>query len=198
MSIKRVIDVRTSPDLSPITSPMKGDAQPSYFYDKIAALLSDLRWKLDLDCWSEPHLSSKVGPNGLATMSALTDLKHLPEDLVSDLKLLSNSEDFGDYIDELRETPLDNLQSFIFKFKPKDFGRIRKLAKLDHPEGKCRIIAIPDYWTQAALNPLHTALFELLREIKGDCTYSQHNTSALKEGPYYSIDLKNATDRFPI
>jgi len=74
----------------------------------------------------------------------------------------------------------------------------RKLSVINDPEGKARIIAILDYWSQTVLKPLHESLFNLLKGIKADCTFNQLSHRSLKRGPYYSIDLKNATDRFPV
>lgn len=70
-------------------------------------------------------------------------------------------------------------------------------------EGKTRVIAVLDYWSQDALIPLHDLLFEILRKIPQDMTFSQGSfVEAVRSwGPgvvLYSVDLKSATDRFPI
>lgn len=82
--------------------------------------------------------------------------------------------------------------------KPK--GLIRKLSVISCPEAKERVIAILDYWSQCALNPLHNALFRLLRTIKGDCTFNQGSFTKWlpTTGVYHSFDLSAATDRFPV
>jgi len=60
-------------------------------------------------------------------------------------------------------------------------------------------VAILDYWSQTALLPLHNALLGVLRSLKCDMTFNQNGfVSNLMSGPYYSFDLKDATDRFPI
>jgi hypothetical protein len=82
-------------------------------------------------------------------------------------------------------------------------GVVRKLVGIPDLEGKTRVIAILDYWSQAALCPLHDSLFRILRTIPQDMTFTQ---GAFKdvvrswgEGvTLHSIDLTNATDRFPI
>jgi len=68
---------------------------------------------------------------------------------------------------------------------------------------KNRIFAMPDYWTQVALLPLHDALMGLLRGIPSDCTYNQDAGAETvrrwtEEGrELWSYDLSAATDRFP-
>jgi hypothetical protein len=86
----------------------------------------------------------------------------------------------------------------FFKMRPSSL--IRKLSIVHDPEAKERVIAILDYWSQTALKPLHESLFKILREIPGDCTFNQGNfTHWLPSvGPYYSMDLSSATDRFPV
>jgi hypothetical protein len=69
---------------------------------------------------------------------------------------------------------------------------------VNDPEGKARIICIFDYWSQMALKEVHNYGFNLLRMIPQDRTFDQDPFAIKKEGPYYSIDLTAATDRFPI
>jgi len=63
-----------------------------------------------------------------------------------------------------------------------------------------RVIAQLDYFSQTVLKPLHEYLFAVLRKIPQDQTYDQGGFRKALEGAeiYYSIDLSNATDRFPI
>jgi hypothetical protein len=84
------------------------------------------------------------------------------------------------------------------KLQPK--GRSAKLSMVRDKEAKCRIVAILDYWTQSALYPLHLALMGVLRGLKPDCTFNQGSFRATlpHKGPYYSFDLSQATDRFPV
>jgi len=76
----------------------------------------------------------------------------------------------------------------------------RKLSIVKDPEGKSRIIAILDFWSQNILLLLHNELFGLLRTIKEDRTFTQD--PIIPKPPhghkYYSFDLSAATDRFPI
>lgn len=64
-----------------------------------------------------------------------------------------------------------------------------------------RVIAIGDYFSQSVLRPLHKDIFRVLRRISQDCTFDQGKRLqelASKPGPFYSLDLSNATDRFPV
>lgn len=69
-------------------------------------------------------------------------------------------------------------------------------------EGKTRVIAILDYFSQNALRPLHLFLFAILRQIPQDVTFSQGSFVDKVQGwgsvRLLSLDLTAATDRFPI
>lgn len=67
------------------------------------------------------------------------------------------------------------------------------------------MVAILDYWSQTALRPLHDRLFDILRVIPQDMTFSQGTfLDRVKlwgepgDRVLYSVDLSKATDRFPI
>jgi len=79
-------------------------------------------------------------------------------------------------------------------------SRLRKLTSIKDKELKVRVIAIGDYWSQTVLYPLHNYLFNVLKKIPQDCTFGQDSAPSKLEGANYfsSIDLSNATDRFPI
>jgi hypothetical protein len=80
---------------------------------------------------------------------------------------------------------------------------MRRISVKPDREGKSRIFAIIDYWTQTALTPLHDHLYDLLKKIPEDCTKDQ--MSGVKKMLmyksrkwFYSYDLTSATDRFPV
>lgn len=75
----------------------------------------------------------------------------------------------------------------------------RKLSIIHDKEGKERVIAIIDYWTQSALKPLHDRIFTILRGLECDLTFNQLGSPSVlpPTGPYHSLDLSSATDRFP-
>lgn len=82
-------------------------------------------------------------------------------------------------------------------------GDLGRLAGLDEPAGKVRVVAMVDIFTQWALHPLHEALFSFLRKIPTDGTFDQlkpiHRLLRRKpQGPFYSYDLSAATDRLPL
>lgn len=86
-------------------------------------------------------------------------------------------------------------------FPTKRHGNFRKIVSIPDKEGKTRVIAIGDYFSQTALKPFHSYLFGVLRRIKQDCTFDQSGFAeklGVNQGPFYSMDLSNATDRFPI
>jgi hypothetical protein len=77
-----------------------------------------------------------------------------------------------------------------------------RLHTIDEPAGKVRVVAICDYWTQAALKPVHDFLFSILRCIPQDATFDQDGIvgSYYQRGlsPHWSFDLKSATDLIPL
>jgi hypothetical protein len=82
-------------------------------------------------------------------------------------------------------------------------GRVRRLVGIPDLEGKTRVIAILDYWSQTALRPVHDFLFGVLRTIHQDMTFNQgsfvdHVGRWGQGATLYSIDLTAATDRFPV
>jgi len=80
---------------------------------------------------------------------------------------------------EFIDTALDS-QSILQRFM--DFlgtkvnkypGEIRRLVVFSDKEGKTRIIAILDYFSQTVLRGLHAYLFKALRKIPQDMTFNQ-------------------------
>lgn len=81
------------------------------------------------------------------------------------------------------------------------FCKLSKVVPIPDKGGKTRNIAIGDTWTQLSLAPLHRLEMRILRSLKQDFTFKQDEavTSMLRTRcPKYSLDLKSATDRFPI
>lgn len=80
-------------------------------------------------------------------------------------------------------------------------GKSRKVIAFPDMEGKQRVVAILDYFSQTCLKPLHHYLFRVLKKIPQDRTFSQHGflgTFDQLDEEIFSVDLKDATDRFPI
>jgi hypothetical protein len=76
---------------------------------------------------------------------------------------------------------------------------LRRLSIVQDPELKARIVGIVDWITQVLLQPLSVQLFNLLRSIPQDRTFTQDPRIRKVEGSrFHSLDLSNATDRFPL
>lgn len=79
--------------------------------------------------------------------------------------------------------------------------KLGKLSAKQEAAGKVRIFAIADIYTQTVLEPLHSFLFNVLRDIEQDGTFDQLKPlKALMAKGYknlYSFDLSAATDRLP-
>jgi hypothetical protein len=195
LRVSTMINVLGIVDFTPVTSPSTGTIKPQLKED-FTYVLNQLEWQLEVSPWTDFHLTTKAGPNGLALLSSLTDLHLLPDWLIKSIGVLGG-EDLVARMDLLRESiPLGKWESF-FKIRPSSL--IRKLSIIHDPEAKERVIAILDYWSQTALRPLHQAEFRLLKRIQGDCTFNQGDFTRWlpASGPYHSLDLTSATDRFP-
>jgi hypothetical protein len=147
-------------------------------------------------------MSTKKGPNGPAMSTSLTDLASLPLQTIRDITLIGG-EKLGFSIKKcFMQSPLDSLSMLEIwkKIHNKQPNHPRKLSYFSDKEGKTRVIAILDYWTQTALRPLHFHLMDLLRGIKSDCTFNQEGfiSKLPSRGPYYCFDLHAATDRMPL
>jgi len=70
------------------------------------------------------------------------------------------------------------------------------------PAGKIRVFAMVDSFTQIIMNPLHKALFGILKGIPQDGTFEQMAPAnrLVRAGfqELWSLDLSAATDRFPL
>lgn len=152
--------------------------------------------------WEEHHLSLKAGPGGgPAILGALSDLVSLPGTLIESIKVLGG-ELLSENIEQVLEMiPL--LQSVPLKLFKVQVGAFRRIGGIPDKEGKTRVIAMLDFWSQSALRPLHFFLFDILRRIPQDVTFSQgsfvdHVRRWGRGVTLYSVDLSSATDRFPI
>lgn len=153
------------------------------------------------------HYSTKKGPNGQALACSLTDLTLLPSWLKENLSSLAGRslgwaiEELEEERDFLRPLGVSNLvELWNMAFPNQSRNSIRKLSYFADKEGKTRVIAIFDYWSQTVLKPLHEHLNSVLKRINSDMTYNQGGFTQVlpTTGPYYSMDLTAATDRMPI
>jgi hypothetical protein len=194
LNISRLLPGWKKPDLTTITNACKVELSSS-FEVELMAVVRELGWVLPSIQWDGWHVTTKAGPNAQALLGSIEDASLLTEDQIRDLGILGG-EELVQSIGILRLfSPLAWLNHF--KLQPK--GRRAKLAKIKDKEAKCRIVGILDYPSQSALFPLHKALMSLLKGLRPDCTFNQGSFRATlsPKGPYYSIDLSAATDRFP-
>lgn len=196
LNVSRMLPGWKNPDLAPITDPCPVVISHRLVED-VVGIVKELGWKLPLPRWEECHVTTKSGPNAQALIGSIEDAHNLSETQISNLGIVG-----GDALVQLIGTiRLISPLAWLAKFKglsPK--GRTARLSLVKDKEAKCRIVAILDYWTQSALQPLHKAQFALLRSLKSDCTFNQGSFRAAlpQKGPYHSLDLSSATDRLPV
>lgn len=118
--------------------------------------------------WNQWHLTSKQGPNGLALHTLVRDYVSLPEQLRKDLSALA-----GEEWDKAMQSMATILPLLIESKIPSDPGIIRKISSFGDLEGKTRVIAVLDYFSQSCLRPIHLWLFRILRKIPQDYTFNQ-------------------------
>jgi len=218
LSISRCLPTHKKPDLSSIIDPWNGKI-PDGIEEFIPQFINDnnlSEYKSNFTLLDLVN-SVKSGPLGSATLTSILQTKECLYRIKEELVQLT-----GGYPEDLvilgRKVPVipnilkplekwahiaHNYQSVLTKeLAPSNKGfmvtSLRKLSLIFDPEGKCRIICIFDYWSQSALRPLHNWALSQLRKIPADRTYDQDPFKLTNKGPYYSIDLTSATDRFPI
>jgi len=195
----RALNLGKEPDISPIVGPALSDRLPTWgksvslFWKELGYrpfkghTPGSLRFK-------QYHFTSKSGPNGHALWTSLADLYMIPPEMMDHIRIVGGPK-LSMYMDNLLKAV-----SFLSLLLPSKGQSLRKLSWFPDKELKVRVIAIGDYWSQIALKPLHHYLFRVLKKIPQDCTFDQ---SSFKDKvstwtEFYSIDLSNATDRFPI
>lgn len=199
LSISRTIKAWKNPDLSTIENPFKGDLSLTR---SLGLLVPKVLYDLGInprsyshDLLNDHYYSIKAGPEGLATWVSPLEAWWMPLKLHSSLGVFSQG--IHNLINLWKGVNVGKFHHlFVPNFKD-SVGLMRKLSIVRDPDGKSRIIAIFDYWSQTVLKRIHKDLFSLLRTIPQDRTFTQDPIVDFK-GPYYSYDLSAATDRFPI
>jgi len=192
LKVTKSLRTEPRPNLLPITTPPSGvvgvipQEALQAFFDSIGIKRGSL-----IPHWTEYNLSTKSSPNRKpATSAALEELRLIRDEfplLLADLKILGGKT-LAHYLEILCQTNL-----------PQGAKLIRRLIPLSDKEGKTRLAAILDYWTQTSLLPLHNSIMSTLKRFQADMTFNQEIfASRDMTGPYYCYDLKDATDRFPI
>lgn len=194
LGISRVLPGWKSPDLSTITRPGP-PINPTLVGEAVRTVV-ELGWKITRPVWEECHVSTKAGPNAQAMVGSVEDASLLTPEQMNNISILGG-QGVLDAIASVRNfSPLAWLEKF--KLTPK--GRSARLSLVRDKEAKVRIVAILDYWSQSVLKPLHDSAMSFLKSLKSDCTFNQGSFRAKlkKTGPYHSLDLTAATDRFPV
>jgi len=186
-----------------IRLPVKADYQPiiqGYTGKEVANLSPEIETVMKsfkllsqrVPSWTACHLSVRNGPSGKPAMTTcLQELGKIKNDsqFLEDLLKLGGTK-FNTYIQPLLE-----------RVKSYDKLSLRKISAIEDREGKTRLIGIIDYWSQTVLKPFHDHTMKLLQRFEPmDATWDQGRFTKrdIPDGPYYSYDLSNATDRFPI
>lgn len=188
-------------DLSPIISPWLGSL-PEISAKQHKHVCRGLGIRHREVEWSKPHMSTKRGPLGQALLTSVSELTLIPQELLESILIVGGPK-LRAVIEGLKAPIAGTNLSIVdvwSKLYPPKTKSLRRISYFSDKEGKTRVIAILDYWSQTALRPLHDALNAVLKRIPQDCTFNQnHFLKCLPpKGPYYSIDLSNATDRMPI
>jgi len=164
-------------------------------------LTGNLLVKFKTPIWEEYHMTAKKGPSkGQGLVNCLQDLVSMPDTLINSISSLG-----GDLLSKNLTTLLLNveeLSNVLGSPVTEDKTFVRRIASFGDSEGKTRLIALVDYFSQTALKPLHTRVMGVLRCIPQDQTFNQGE--GLKEltfdpqRTYHSFDLVAFTDRFAI
>lgn len=214
LTLTRAHTLEPSLDLESVVSPWEG--KDDITDKELLLALSRLGIKPGkVGTFDFPHMTAKKGPMGPALLTSLSELTFLPLELISYIKLLGGTK-LGKMIDENLEG-LDILEFVTLKKElpfsvsewwkrlfPTKGRSFRKISYFPDKEGKVRVIAIGDYWSQCALRPLHLFVNKRLKRIKTDCTFNQNHFASYlptligSSSMFHSIDLSNATDRMPI
>lgn len=194
LGISRVLPGWKAPDLSTITRP--GPPIIPTLVGEAVRTVTALGWKLARPVWEECHVSTKAGPNAQAMVGSVEDASLLTEPMMSDIAVLGGSAVLDAIASVRNFSPL----AWLAKFKLTPKGRLSRLSLVRDKEAKVRIVAILDYWSQSVLKPLHDSAMSFLKSLKSDCTFNQGSFRAklAHTGPYHSLDLTAATDRFPV
>lgn len=115
--------------------------------------------------------------------------------------------DPNDYLDMLESAPSPTEGGVAQEALSSDIphsGCPGKIGFKPEKAGKVRLIAMPDYYTQMVLQPVHRKLAEVLQTFEADCTFDQKSAipkiRAWHEAgkTVCSFDQSSCTDLFPI
>jgi len=193
LCLTRVLKFKAEPNFSSITLPFSGVSDFSEFKDFIKIFVKDYNLKLEHPCYDSSlcYITNKAGPKGHALMTSLEHLRSWTG--ITQLCFIRMLSGFHWTLCQLGK-----LRPTIKLVKPEIANR--KLSVVNDPEGKARVIAIFDYYSQLVLKSLNDQLFNKLRDhFSQDRTFTQDpSIKAEDNNHYHSLDLSSATDRFPV
>jgi hypothetical protein len=184
-------------DYSSITLPQRSNYTiPTGFIKEFvktfSLTLSEESMKFTL---KDVYISVKGGPQGKASNTALCNFNNYNYQLLQNLYNLTSLEGI-DYLNKSFTYWFNNSKDY----KPKH-NNLGKISIIKDPEGKLRIIAIVDYYSQLFFKKLHDNCFKLIKNNFNNCdkTFTQDPFHQWKDNEHYfwSLDLSSATDRFP-
>jgi len=198
----KALDTIGLPTLESITTPSTSEG---YVETEVANWLPEFINSFHISSYSgrwmksNAALSTKAGPHGLATWTAWKTAFHIPDELKSSLAVVGGTELTG-VIDDIRKSFPEVVSKVFTGLKFKNREGLRVLAYVNDPELKTRVVAILDWYSQEALRPFHEYLFDILKRIPMDRTFTQapYITNKPVGHNFHSLDLSSATDRFPM
>lgn len=149
-------------------------------------------------------ISTKAGPNGPSTLSAIKTLNYLDNKQIGWISSLMDKDLSLLFIKMCQFVGLyygiiEKLSWSKIPWSIKNLPCSGRLSIVHDPECKERIIAISDYWSQLVLKPINDGIFKLLKTLPCDRTYTQDPCiNKTTDDHFWSLDLTAATDRFPI
>jgi hypothetical protein len=162
--------------LNSITDPKIGDL--SFLKDPILdhVLFNELKLESLLPLpWAVTDLSvvTKGGPNGPALLTYIQTIKRFGyAELVGIAGIASDG--FLDWFKDIyAHAAKQNIYEPEDLSSPRSTKYTRRLSVIKDPECKMRVIAMFDYVSQTALEPLSNKLFSILRKIPSDRTFTQ-------------------------
>jgi len=128
---------------------------------------------------TDVFLSTKAGPNGPATLSAMQDLLNFDYPMMDNLLKITDSNG-GDFFCK------NYTEAFNNDIYPSKVNTLGKISFVKDPEAKLRLIAISDYFSQLFLKPIHDRVMFLLTKLPCDRTFTQDpNNKWLNNGEQF-------------
>jgi len=186
------------PDFLPITSPNKSTYTIPTGVIKLFVKLYILKYQGSISFHiTDIYLNMKAGPLGKSLLFAQEAMRGYSMFTMALLGGLTNTTGII-FLQANFNSMWENWTNHDTDLEKYPIG---KIGIVFDPETKVRIIAMLDYFSQLMLKPIHEALLILLKRLPQDRSFTQDpiNDWYLNNGQSFSsLDLSNATDRFPI